>query len=236
MAQKRPKENDRILVLKKEWLALILTKQKTLEIRNRRFKGGIWWLGCKGKIYGYAYLGDAMQIFDEREWQEAREKHHMQIAKPPYPKTYGMPILKVMRTPHIKYAHPQGAIGVVRFKAAAVQKPYEERIKLCKCMFCDEELPQSEFSNTQWFHPVQDVRKCRTCSISSKSPDRRGMWTCKRLRCPFGKKSRPKEMFSLWVKTHSQCNSKRFICNVCFMEDRLNNEDEIKRGACYLDI
>ena len=54
----RPKPNDKILVLKEAWLALILSGEKTLEIRGTPLHAGQYWLGCKKQIYARAFLGD----------------------------------------------------------------------------------------------------------------------------------------------------------------------------------
>ena len=54
----RPKPNDKILVLKEAWLALILSGEKTLEIRGAPLHAGQYWLGCKKQIYARAFLGN----------------------------------------------------------------------------------------------------------------------------------------------------------------------------------
>ena len=54
----RPKPNDKILVLKEAWLALILSGEKTLEIRGTPLHAGQYWLGCKKQIYARAFLGN----------------------------------------------------------------------------------------------------------------------------------------------------------------------------------
>ena len=103
------------LLVLQEWLDKILDGSKTMEVRSRRLKGGIYYLGCKGVLYGQALLGDAVHI-DNPAKMKALKKKHLLGDVLPYKTTYGLPILGVRKL-HCKYQHKRGAIGLIRFKA-----------------------------------------------------------------------------------------------------------------------
>ena len=58
----RPKHGDRILVVRPHWIRLILSGEKTLEIRARNLSPGKYWLGSRGVIYGRVKLGPGILI------------------------------------------------------------------------------------------------------------------------------------------------------------------------------
>ena len=49
-----PRPGDRILVFKERWLALILSGEKTMEVRAANYKSGRYFLGSGGLIYAQA--------------------------------------------------------------------------------------------------------------------------------------------------------------------------------------
>jgi len=50
---------DRILALRREWLDMILSGEKTVEIRGYALRqGGIYFLGSRGNIYGSVVIGE----------------------------------------------------------------------------------------------------------------------------------------------------------------------------------
>jgi len=54
-----PRPGDRILVFNKErWLALILSEEKTMEVRGANYKSGRYFLGSGGFIYAQALSSD----------------------------------------------------------------------------------------------------------------------------------------------------------------------------------
>ena len=63
-----PRVDERILVLREEWLEQILCGDKNLEIRGQRLREGDVWLGYRSNILGKACLGTAIAIKTEREW------------------------------------------------------------------------------------------------------------------------------------------------------------------------
>ena len=59
-----PRNGDRTLVLKQNWLGLVLAGDKTMEVRGKRLRVGVAYFGWKGTIYASATFGDAVAICD----------------------------------------------------------------------------------------------------------------------------------------------------------------------------
>jgi len=111
-----PRLGERILVFKPEWLALILSGDKSIEIRGSRLQEGEYWLGCRGDVLGRAYLGKAFRVYSEMQWNELQSKHLVQTVQPPYKNAWAIPLLNVYRLPSkIQYTHRRGAIGIIKF-------------------------------------------------------------------------------------------------------------------------
>ena len=116
----KPQHGDRILVLKPHWLDLILAFKKTLEIRGSKLKPGRYFLWNGGKIYASAILDAPIAIENKAQWISLREDHKVQTDALPYRKTYGLPIKKLRQLKNVvPYAHPRGAIGIVRYKGSS---------------------------------------------------------------------------------------------------------------------
>ena len=111
----RPKHGDRILVVRPHWIRLILSGEKTLEIRARNLSPGKYWLGNRGIIYGCLKLGPGTLIDSVGAWIRLRQRHCVEAHQLPYNKTYGLPIQNARRVRRVSYKHPRGAIGLVRF-------------------------------------------------------------------------------------------------------------------------
>jgi len=112
-----PQPGDRILVMKKDWLEKILDGVKTLELRHMRLKAGRCYLGSKSKIYGEAFLGEAILIPTMVKFRARYSEHHVKTNRLPYKKTWAIPIIKVRRTQQQwLYIHPTGAVGIVKFR------------------------------------------------------------------------------------------------------------------------
>lgn len=118
MVRVAPRTGDRILILKPHWLDLILAGQKTLEIRSKKMKGGTYFIGCGGLVYGRILLEIGFPIQSEEQWNALRWQHCCDTTVRPYKNTHGMPVRKPirMRKP-VAYVHPRGAIGIVKFRA-----------------------------------------------------------------------------------------------------------------------
>ena len=102
---------DRILIVRQPWLDLILSGEKTLEIRESRMKPGAYFLGCRGHVFGKISIGAAMPL-DADGWMERRMEHRVP-GPMPYKRTYGLPIERAVRVKTLPFHHPRGAIGVV---------------------------------------------------------------------------------------------------------------------------
>jgi hypothetical protein len=112
-----PRAGDRILILRGEWLELILDGQKDLEIRGAPLSAGDVWLGTRGVIRGRATLGRPGRIHSKFAWHSLRARHLVQQPALPYKKTYGLPLTNVSRVGDgIPYVHPRGAIGIVKYR------------------------------------------------------------------------------------------------------------------------
>ena len=111
-----PARGERILILREHWLELILSGEKTLEIRGKRLKQGDVWLGYRQEVMGKAYLGEAIFIDSAEAWNARRSQHRVETRALPYKKTWALPLAKVLRLPKtVPYLHPRGAVGLVRF-------------------------------------------------------------------------------------------------------------------------
>ena len=111
-----PQPGDRILVLRPHWLNLILSGEKTLEIRGRNLPAGPYWLGCRGMIHGRAILKSATLINTAQAWQALRHLHRVDSEKLPYKRTFGLPIRFCERmSPPIPYTRKRGAVGIVKY-------------------------------------------------------------------------------------------------------------------------
>ena len=87
-----PRPGERILVLRREWLDLILRGRKKMEIRGARLREGDVWLGCQSTIAGKARIGPALAISTESEWASLRPMHLVADAALPYKTIYGFTI------------------------------------------------------------------------------------------------------------------------------------------------
>ena len=115
MAQ--PQKGDKILVMKRYWMDLLLRGDKTLEIRNRRLKPGLYFLGHKGQVYGSVVVGEGFRISTAEEWNALRPQHRVPEKSLPYKNTFGLPVRRhETLTKTLPYQHPRGAIGLVIYR------------------------------------------------------------------------------------------------------------------------
>ena len=113
----QPRDGDRILLLKQNWLALVLAGDKTMEVRGKRLRAGKCFFGWKGTIYASATLGDAVEIRDAHQWESLRHLHRVPEQALPYARTFGLPIHDIERlNPPIPFHHPKGAVGIVKYR------------------------------------------------------------------------------------------------------------------------
>ena len=115
-ASRPPVDGDRVLVLRWKWLQLILDCEKSMEIRSMPLRAGFYFLGCKGKVYGSCTIGDAVRIDTRRIWQQMSNRHRVSGRELPYKRTFGLPLSNVRHMRPMRYHHPRGAIGIVKFR------------------------------------------------------------------------------------------------------------------------
>ena len=112
--ERKPEHGAKILIFKEAPLQDILSGRKTLEARGKKFKAGIYWLGCKGVIHGIARLAPGTLVESDKDWERLREEHLIQTPSPPYPKTYLFEIRCERRS--IPFMHLKGAMNIVRYR------------------------------------------------------------------------------------------------------------------------
>ena len=108
----QPKINDRIMVLRPPWLDYILEGSKTMELRGRKSRNGMVWLGCNSKIYGRATITSTVSLTAEEF--RAREAEHLWPAdlEIPYRNPCGLMLEDVIKLPApIPYWQPPSALG-----------------------------------------------------------------------------------------------------------------------------
>ncbi len=112
-----PRRGDKILILRANWLNLILIGEKTLEIRGVAYSAGKYYLGHDKIIYGSMQLGRAIPIRTDAQWDQLRWQHRVPAETMPYDKTFGLPILDVKPAARrLPFSHPKGAVCIVRYR------------------------------------------------------------------------------------------------------------------------
>ena len=112
-----PKRGDRILVVRLPYLDMLLSGEKSLEVRCHPYKPGKYYLGRKKTIYGSVVLGAALPIRSVEQWNQLRGQHCVPDTTLPYKSTFGLPVLKyTVAARRIGYQHPRGAIGIVKYR------------------------------------------------------------------------------------------------------------------------
>lgn len=114
-----PQLNDRIMVVKPEWMERILRGDKTMEVRAMRACCGPVWLGREGKIYGRVTITGNC-VMTEEEFRSRESEHRWpQHAPVPYTRLCGLALASPERLPHpLPYWRPGGAIGWNRYRAS----------------------------------------------------------------------------------------------------------------------
>ena len=104
------------LVVRQPGLRLIWAGEKILEVRGKPSALVVCWLGHISTIYGVVRLGTAIRIETAEAWNECYAEHLVDLPMLPYEKTYVLPILNARPTRLFRYVHPQGAVGIVKFR------------------------------------------------------------------------------------------------------------------------
>ena len=69
-----PAVGDRVLVMRQPWLDLVLSGEKTLQLRPTRHALGRVWLGMGGKVYGGVTIAGS-RVLSEAEFHEFANQH-----------------------------------------------------------------------------------------------------------------------------------------------------------------
>ena len=108
---------DRILIVRPCWMDLIVSGDKTLEIRGVAYRPGKYLLGYRQQILAVAHLGNPFRITTTEQWLALRSQHGVMLDDPPYKRTFALPILSAHRVSAIPFHHPRGAINLVLYRA-----------------------------------------------------------------------------------------------------------------------
>ena len=115
--------------------------------------------------------------------------------------------------------------GKARKCNACSQAQCDTDIKTHVCKECKKPLPQSAYSDKQWFYVAEGEKKCRQCCTGPCSKDKVGWWRCRRKHCQSAGQLLPKEVFHMWAAKQKKIYPSHAICDVCSMKDR---ETELK--------
>lgn len=99
----QPQPGDSILVFKEYWMHRVLSLVKTAEVRHRPLKKKKWWIGRGGVITGCATVTNVEHVTDLARWRELLPRHHWDIHKLPYKRTYVNTLEQVGRVNPVPY-------------------------------------------------------------------------------------------------------------------------------------
>ena len=116
--QHRIGENDRIIMVKKKWLQIILDEIKFLEIRPVRGTNVIGKRiflcesGTGGMVFGHAFVEAVQGPLSDTEWEHLRHGHRVSGTKM-YKHTYAWTLSRVTRlTRPLRIIRKRGAMGI----------------------------------------------------------------------------------------------------------------------------
>ena len=113
----------RVLVLKKRWLQLILSGEKTVEIRGQSARQGHTWLATGATIYAGARVC-CVKCISLAEFQQMSEEHRLQYQSLPYKKTYALSLDTARELPAPVGFHKKwGAIGWSKVRCSRAELP-----------------------------------------------------------------------------------------------------------------
>ena len=99
-----------------KWFKMMLSGEKTLEIRHQRMKPGRRLVGEKGHLWGVVTLGEATEITSDAEWEALRPRHRWPAEKRrPYRRTWALPVLAIDKwTSTVRYISALAALRARR--------------------------------------------------------------------------------------------------------------------------
>ena len=107
---------DRILIVKPYWLELILSGEKTLEIRGTAYRPGKYWLGYQRQILGVVRLGKPLRVSTTEQWLSLQPQHRVMQSDLPYKNTFAIPIESARPVIPVPFHHPRGAVNSVIYR------------------------------------------------------------------------------------------------------------------------
>ena len=119
-----PAMNDRMLVLRENWLRQIFDGEKTLEIRHQGLQAGLSYAGTSREIRGCIELGEPIAIQSMDQWNALLPRHRWTDQQAlPYSKTFGLPILRYMEwRESVPYNWKQGCVGTAKFTPVTMKR------------------------------------------------------------------------------------------------------------------
>ena len=93
----------------------VLSGVKTAEVRHQPLEKKTWWIGRGGFITGCATVTNVEHVTDLARWRKLLPRHHWDIHKLPYKRTYVNTLEQVGRVNPVPYRKKKGAIGIVKF-------------------------------------------------------------------------------------------------------------------------
>ena len=107
-----PRVGARIMVVRDPWLQMILSGEKTMELRGTRCRTGLVWVGSKGFVHGSVTINQSIEMTVE-EFATRRSEHHWPESRAlPYQRLCGLLLTGPKKLPApIAYWRPPAAIG-----------------------------------------------------------------------------------------------------------------------------
>ena len=107
-----PLVGARVMVVHDPWLQMILSGEKTMELRGAKCRSGLVWVGSKGLVHGSVTITQSIEMTTE-EFTARRSEHHWPEGRAlPYQRLCGLLLTgaKKLEAP-IAYWRPPAAIG-----------------------------------------------------------------------------------------------------------------------------
>ena len=98
-------------------MELILSGDRTLEVRGVPYRPGKYFLGYKRQILAVAHLGKPFRITTTEQWLALRSQRGVMLDALPYKRTYGLPTISAHLVSAIPFHHPRGAINIAIYRA-----------------------------------------------------------------------------------------------------------------------
>ena len=118
--QAYPVDGDRILLLRPKWAGQLLQGSKTIEVRPCRLESGGTWLGCQGRLVGWAFLSNSRQCHNLDDFRATEALHGVSATALPYIKTWLTDITDVWELPEpIQFKRVPGPVTWSKFTPVA---------------------------------------------------------------------------------------------------------------------